>query len=156
AGAPLVAIVNETLARRLWPDTDPLGRRFRVDDPKEPWREVVGVVHDAKSGDLTESPRGTYYLPLRQHPDSPLSLVVRAAGDSSAMLSSLADIVRDLDRDLPVFQSQPLDELIRRAVRLRRAATSLFAVFGGLTLLLAGMGIYGVAAHSVSLRTREV
>src|SRR5205814_8503829 len=69
---------------------------------------------------------------------------------------SLTELVRDLDRDLPVFEAQTLEDILRKAVRLRRATASLFAVFGGLTLLLACMGIYGVSAHSVSLRTREV
>jgi predicted permease len=156
AAAPPVAIVNETLARRLWPGVDPIGMRVRVDDAKEPWREVVGVARDAKYLRLTESPRGAYYVPIQQHPASAASLVVRTIGDTHAALSSLTDLTRDLDRDLPLFKAQTLDERIRHTVNLQRAAASLFGVLGSLTLLLAAIGIYGVAAHSVSLRTREV
>jgi putative ABC transport system permease protein len=154
--APPVAIVNETLARRLWPGVDPIGKRVRVDDSKEPWRDVVGVARDAKYLFLTESPRGAYYLPIRQHPASAVSLVVRTAGDTHAALSSLTNLARDLDRDLPLFKAETLDERIRHTVNLQRAAASLFGVLGGLTLVLATIGVYGVAAHSVSLRTREV
>jgi ABC-type antimicrobial peptide transport system permease subunit len=128
----------------------------RVDDSKEPWREVVGVARDGKYLFLTESPRGAYYLPIRQHPSSAVSLVVRTTGDTHVALSSLMDLARDLDRDLPLFKAQTLDERIRQTVNLQRAAASLFGVLGGLTLVLAAIGIYGVAAHSVSLRTREV
>lgn len=153
ANAP-VAIVNETAARRLWPDVNPLGQQVRADGSNEPWREVIGVARDAKYLWLTESSLGAYYLPL----PAPLggTFVIRTTGSSRAVLAALTDIARDLDPDLPVARAQTMEERIRRTVNLRRAAVSLLGVLGTLTLLLASVGIYGVAAHSASMRTREV
>jgi putative ABC transport system permease protein len=153
ANAP-VAIVNETLARSLWPGVDPLGQQVRADGSKEPWREVVGVARDAKFVFLTESPLGAYYLPLP--PPSGGTFLIRTTGSPRAAIASLTDIARDLDPDLPIARAQTMEERIRRTVRLRRAVVSLLGVLGALTLLLASVGIYGVAAHSVSMRTREV
>jgi predicted permease len=153
ANAP-VAMVNETLARNLWPGIDPLGQQVRADDSKEPWREVVGIAHDAKFLYLTESPLGAYYLPLP--PPSAGTFVIRTTGSPRAVLGSLTDIARDLDPDLPIARAQTMEERIRRTVRLRRAAVSLMGVLGALTLLLSSVGMYGGVAHSVSMRTREV
>jgi putative ABC transport system permease protein len=153
ANAP-VAIVNETVARRLWPSVDPLGKRVRVTDSEGPWREVVGVVRDAKYLSLTESSMGAYYVP--QPPQSARTLVVRTAGSPRMAIASLTNIARDLDPGLPLFSVQTMEERIRRTANLHRAVVSLLGVLGSLTLLLASIGIYGVAAHSVSMRTREV
>jgi predicted permease len=149
-----VAIVNETLARRLWPGVDPLGQQVRTAGSNEPWREVVGVAREAKYLFLTESPLGAYYMPLT--PPSGGTFVIRTTGNPRAALASLTDIARDLDPDLPIARAQTMEERIRRTVNLRRAVVSLLGVLGALTLLLASVGIYGVAAHSVSMRTREV
>lgn len=153
ADAP-VAIVNETAARRLWPGLDPLGQQVRTTDPETPWREVVGVARDAKFLFLTEPPRGAYYTPLM--PSSGGAFVFRTAGSAQGVLASLAEVARKLDPDLPVARAQTMEERVRRTVRLRRAVVSLLGVLGLVTLLLASVGIYGVAAHSVSMRTREV
>jgi putative ABC transport system permease protein len=98
ANAPM-AIVNETLARSLWPGVDPLGQRVRADGSKEPWREVVGIARDAKYLHLTESPLGAYYVPLP--PPSSGTFVIRTTGSPRAALASLSDIARDLDSPRP-------------------------------------------------------
>src|SRR5207253_571874 len=96
AVGPPVAIVNDTLARRLWADVDPIGQRVRDTGANQPWREVIGVVRDGKHLTLTESARGAYYVPARQQAGAQLSLVVRTAGDPRSMLSSLRSIARGL------------------------------------------------------------
>jgi putative ABC transport system permease protein len=142
------------VARSLWPGLDPLGQQVRTADSTEPWREVVGVARDAKYLFLTESPLGAYYMPLP--PPSGGTFVIRTTGNPRAALASLTDIARELDSDLPIATAQTMEERIRRSVRLRRAVVSLLGVLGALTLLLTSVGIYGVAAHSASMRTREV
>jgi predicted permease len=153
ANAP-VAIINETLARSLWPGVDPLGKHVRAAESEEPWRAIVGIARDAKYLSLTESALGAYYVP--ESPQSVGTLVVRTVGSPQTVLASLRSIARDLDPDLPLFSAQTMEERIRRTVQLRRAVVSLLGVLGALTLLLASIGIYGVASHSVSMRTREV
>jgi predicted permease len=156
SGAPAVAIVNQALARRLWPNADAIGKRFRADGRTQPWREVVGVARDGKYVSLTETPRGAFYLPMAQHPASPVTLVVRTAGDTGELMRGLAGIMRGLDGDMPIFGVQTLEDNIRQVVDRQRAAASLLGVFGTIAVLLAAVGIYGVAAHTVSLRIREI
>jgi putative ABC transport system permease protein len=112
------------------------------------------VARDAKFLYLTESPLGAYYLPLA--PPWGGTFVVRTSGSLRATLAGLTGIARDIDPDLPIARAQTMEERIRNTVRLRRAVVSLLGVLGTLTLLLAAVGMYGVAAHSASLRTREI
>jgi predicted permease len=156
AGAP-VAIVSETLARQLWPSGAVLGQRLRGADGSQPWRDVVGIAREAKYLRLTEAPQGGYYAPgTAQRSGAPLSLVVRTNGDTSTVLRALEGIARGLDADLPLYHVDSLEGDVRQSVNLQRAAAALFGVFGGLALLLASIGIYGVAAQSALVRTREV
>jgi ABC-type antimicrobial peptide transport system permease subunit len=117
---------------------------------------VVGVARDAKYLFLTEAPRAAYYVPLPPGAAPRGSVVVRTAGDLRGTLSWLTRIASDLDPDLPLFQARTVDEQIRHTVNLQRAVVSLLSVLGALTLVLAAVGLYGVAAHNVSRRTREV
>src|SRR5690606_2191292 len=122
ADAP-VAIVNEMVARRLWPGLDPLGQRVRLTQPEGQWREVVGVVRDAKYLSLTESLMAGYYVP--QPLAASGTLIVRTAGSPRAALEALANVARDLDPALPLFGAQTMEERIRRTANLQRAVVSL-------------------------------
>jgi putative ABC transport system permease protein len=112
------------------------------------------VAGDARYVFLTEAPQGAHYVP--QSPRSAGTLFARTSGSPHTALRSLTDVARDLDPDLPLFTTQTMEERIRRTVNLRRAVVSLLGVLAALTLLLAAVGTYWVAAHSVSLRTREI
>jgi putative ABC transport system permease protein len=156
ATAPAVAIVNESLAQRLWANADPIGQRLRLAGDNEPEREVIGVASDIKTAAWTDRQRYGFYLPLSQRPNSPLALVVRTTAPPRATLSGIEEVVGSLDADLPLFNVQTLEEALRGEANLRRASASLLGVFGGLAVLLAAIGIYGVTSRSASRRTREV
>jgi predicted permease len=156
SGAPLVAIVNQALARRLWPNQSPLGRRLRADRSSTAWLDVVGVVADGKYAELTESPQPALFLPIGQAPGTEMTLVARGMGETSTLARSLAAVAAAIDPDLPVYRVAPLDVTVRRIAGRQTAAASLLGVLGALTLLLAAIGLYGVAAHNASIRVREV
>jgi predicted permease len=153
-----VGVVNETMARKLWPGQDAIGKRFRFGRNGD-WIEVVGVARDGKYVMLGEEPRAYFYLPVSQQYLSPVTLIVRSASDPAALVSPLQRILRDMDRDLPVFNVRTMEAHLRDSVfglmPLRMGA----AMAGGqglIGLLLAMMGLYAVVSSAVTRRTREI
>lgn len=152
AGAADVAIINQTLAERLWPGEDPVGRTFRNDQRTV---TVVGVARDAKYRTLGESPRGFVYVPLAQRWFARMALLVRVA-PGAAPAGDVRRLVAELDPALPILDQQSLAEYTAVGLFPQRVALWVAGALGTVALLLAILGIYGVTAYSVTHRTREI
>jgi predicted permease len=155
SGRP-VAIVNETLARRLWPGENPLGKRLLNEGPSgEVALEVIGVERDLKYRSLGEAPRPFIYVPLAQRWFSRLTLVVRHEGARS-VVPEVRAIVRQLNPYLPIVDAQSLSSYVSIGLMPQRVGLAIAGSLGLVGLFLAGIGISGVMAYSVARRTREV
>jgi predicted permease len=153
-----VALVNETMAAKLWPGREVLGQRFRVSGHDE-WIEVVGIVATGKYVMLGEEPRPYYYLPIAQDHPGGGTLMVRTASDPLALVGPLTRILHDMDPDLPIFNIKTMDAHVRDSVfglmPLRMGAT-MAGVQGLIGLFLAVLGLYAVVSYAVTRRTREI
>ncbi|HEX8145946.1 MAG TPA: ABC transporter permease [Pyrinomonadaceae bacterium] len=154
-----VALVSETMARKLWPGQTPLGRRVSfpgTEKSPQPWRTVVGVVRDVKQYGLDRDDVMQMYLPEAQYPTSFMTMVVRSKSEPSALLGAVRREVAAADRELAVFGVATMEQLLADSVALRRFAMLLLGVFAGVAVALAGVGIYGVISYTVARRTREI
>ncbi len=152
--APPAVIINEAMAEKYWPGEDAVGKRFRI--LYSPPVTVVGVVGNVRQRGLSLTPEPEMYLPQSQEPRGALTVVVRMAGDPSSYIAGIRQQIRSFDRDLPAGEILPMTSLVRESVRGPRFNALLLGAAGGLALMLALIGIYGVISYSVASRTHEI
>jgi putative ABC transport system permease protein len=155
AQAPLVAMVNQSLVRRYWPNENPVGKHILLGRIPQPL-EVVGVLGDVRNLGVAADVGLEIYIPFAQRPWANINLIVRTAGDPHAFVSAVRERVHSIDRDQPETAVQTMEELLESGAAQPRFTASLLGALSGTALLLAVVGIYGVIAYSVAERTHEV
>ena len=156
-GAPRVAVVNRTFAEREWPGQDPLGRRFKIDNPDDSvWVTVVGVVGDVVQREVQTESRAQTYVPHAQNPWRTMSLVARTSRDPAAAAPAVRREIRAFDKDLPVARVATMRQVVRERMFQPRVYGTMFGIFAAAALLLASVGLYGVMAYTVAQRTHEI
>ncbi|HET9838674.1 MAG TPA: ABC transporter permease [Candidatus Angelobacter sp.] len=158
--SPKIAVINETMARFYFGSTNPVGRKFMVDDPDFNGQEleIAGVARDARDHELKGQVQRRFYFPSRQSTRTVPGIIfeIRTVGDPSAVADAARKQIKSLDENVPVYSVSTLNDLTNRSIRDEILIAKLSSFFAGLALLLASIGLYGILSYSVAGRTREI
>jgi len=154
-------VINRRLADQFWPNSDPVGRRLKIGplDSPAPWATVVGVVGDSRQAGLYGDPRLELYVPYAQERRgfvAPRDLIIRTKGDSSTIAAAVRAAVWNVDKDQPVSNVRTMNQVLSDTVSQEKFQTLLLTLFGGLAVLLACIGLYGLISYAVTNRTNEI
>jgi putative ABC transport system permease protein len=156
--APGVIVINEALAKRYWPNEDPMGKRIKIGyfNSDGPWLTIVGIAQDVKQGGLDREPRREFFRPYSQAAWPMMTMVVRTASNPRAFINLIKQALARIEPDRAASGIRTMDEVIYDSLGSRRFPTMLLVAFSLVALTLAAVGISGVVSFSVSQRTREI
>jgi putative ABC transport system permease protein len=154
--SPQVVIINEAMANQFWQNEDPIGKHIKIDYDQGVGREIIGIVSNIKHFGLEALPKPEMYVSEDQFPFQSTFLVVRSSGDPKNMIVPITKAVAALDKEQPIYNIKPMTDVLNASVARQRFSMLLMSCFAVVAAVLAAVGLYGVMAYSVSLRTQEM